>query len=99
MPASSSGSNGNRRPAGTELTSEDPAWFEWTIHIDTATLEPYDDPATPFRGIVRSTWRVNGRPVIPQGDISGLPLWVLETGVSQDCWAFWEAEPKLWSWL
>ena len=72
---------------------------EWTIHIDSLSLEPYDDPATPFRGIVRSTWRVNGRPVISQGDISGLPQWVLETGISQDCWAFWESEPRVWSWL
>lgn len=73
--------------------------IEWTVHVDMARLEPYDDPSTPFRGIVRSTWRLNGLPVIPQGTVSGLPQWVLDTGISQDCWAFWEAEARAWSWL
>lgn len=72
---------------------------DWRVHIDSAVLEPFADEATPYRGIVESTWHVNDAVVYPKGNISGLPMWILDQGLSQDCWAFWEAEAKVWSWI
>ena len=72
----------------------------WQVHIDTTEIVPHeDDVATPYRGIVKSTWHLDDHPVISRGDESGLPQWVLETGLSQDCWAFWNIDLQAWTWL
>ena len=70
----------------------------WRVRIDSAVVEPHDDEAMPYRGIVESSWWVNGRLVLPSGNISNLPLWILDEGLSQDGWAFWEASTARWSW-
>lgn len=70
----------------------------WRVHIDSATVEPQDDSRQPYKGTVRSSWFVDGQKVEVTGNESNLPLELLSNGLSQDCWAFWEAETKRWSW-
>lgn len=70
----------------------------WRVHIDSATIEPNDDPAQPFRGVVKSSWSVNGHLVQPRGRDSNLPIELTSNGLAQECWAFWDNAPKRWSW-
>jgi len=72
--------------------------IEWRVVIESAVVEPQEDEAIPFKGTVKSSWTLNGRPVRVRGDVSGLPVWILETGISQDCYALWEAETESWGW-
>ncbi len=70
----------------------------WRIHVDSAVVEPQDDPAQPYKGTVKSSWFVNDEHVVPRGRDSNLPVELLDNGLSQDCWAFWVAATKRWSW-
>ncbi len=70
----------------------------WRVHIEFTAIEPYDDAATPYRGIVRSSWFADDRLVTHTDTTSRLPAWVLDTGVSQDCWAWWVEETQQWDW-
>lgn len=70
----------------------------WHVHIDSAVIEPNADPAQPYKGTVKSSWFVNDERVLPRGRDSNLPVELLDNGVSQDCWAFWVAATKRWSW-
>lgn len=72
--------------------------IEWQVHIDSAVVEKQDDESMPFKGTVKSSWRLDGQPVAIRGDVSGLPMWILETGISQDCYALWEADAERWGW-
>jgi hypothetical protein len=71
---------------------------KWRIHVDSAVIEPNDDPKQPYKGTVKSSWYANGELIQPTGRESNLPVELLDNGVSQDCWAFWEADTKRWSW-
>ena len=70
----------------------------WRVQIETTVIEPYDDAATPHRGIVRSAWYADDRLVTNTETTSRLPAWILDTGLSQDCWAFWVEETQQWDW-
>ena len=70
----------------------------WRIHIDSAVVEPYDDEMMPYRGIIKSSWYADGRLIEPTGSFSNLPMWLLDGGVSQDCWVFWEEKTQQWGW-
>ncbi len=70
----------------------------WRVHIDTATVEAQKDEKQPFKGTVTSSWFVNGEKVDITGADSNLPIELTSNGLSQDCWAFWEAADKRWSW-
>ncbi len=61
-------------------------------------IAPNNDEKQPYKGTVKSSWYVNDQPVLPRGRESNLPIELLDNGVSQDCWAFWESEAKRWSW-
>jgi hypothetical protein len=75
---------------------------KWRIQIDSAAVEPNDDPKTaaqqPYKGVVKSSWYSDGQKVEPSGRESNLPFELLSNGVSQDCWAFWEPSVRRWSW-
>ncbi len=70
----------------------------WRVDIEFTAIEPYDDAATPYRGIVRSSWYADDRLVTHTDTTSRLPAWILDTGVSQDCWAWWIEEAQQWDW-
>ena len=71
--------------------------IQWRVVIDEATVEQPREDGQPLRGIVKSSWFMNDRPVRISGDVSNLPLWVLDAGLSQECWALWEEEDG-WGW-
>lgn len=70
----------------------------WRVHIDSAIVEPQDDEAMPYRGIITASWYANDRAVLSGGSTSELPLWILDAGLSQECWAFWELSTGRWDW-
>ena len=70
----------------------------WRVHINTAVVEKQDSKTQPWKGTVTSSWFVNGEEIVPRGSDSNLPLELTSNGLGQDCWAFWEADKKLWSW-
>lgn len=70
----------------------------WRVHLDTATIEPQKDEKQPFKGTVTSSWFVNGEKVEITGADSNLPIELTSNGLGQECWAFWDAAAKRWSW-
>ncbi len=78
------------RPDGT------PA--EWRVQIDSATVEPQNDPRQPYKGTIKSSWSVSGEKIEISGGDSNLPIELTSNGLSQDCWAFWLPDTKTWSW-
>ncbi len=70
----------------------------WRVHIDNAAIEPQKDEKQPFKGTVTSSWFVNGEKVEITGADSNLPIKLTSNGLGQECWAFWEAAAKRWSW-
>ena len=70
----------------------------WLVRIESANVEPYDDPALPYRGVVTSVWYRDGEKVEFFGTMSFLPEEFLETGIAQECWALWEAGLEEWGW-
>jgi hypothetical protein len=70
----------------------------WRVQIDSATVDrPPGDPAKE-RGLVKSSWFVDGEQIRPRGSQSDLPLPFLDNGLAQECWAFWDAGLREWSW-
>jgi hypothetical protein len=70
----------------------------WLIVIDSAAVEPNDDPSLPFKGTVTSSWYSDGQPVRPSGRQSNLPVELTSNGLAQDCWALWNTESARWEW-
>jgi len=71
---------------------------KWRVHIDSVAIEHQEGEATPSKGIVKSSWYVNGEPIRPRGDQSDLPLPFLDNGLAQECWAVWDSRSYQWSW-
>ena len=71
---------------------------KWRVRIDSATVEPQTDGTTKNKGVVKSSWFVNGEPIRPRGSQSDLPLPFVENGIAQECWAFWDSSSHQWSW-
>jgi len=71
---------------------------KWRVHVDSASIERAADGTTPSKGVVRSSWYVNGEQIRPRGDQSDLPLAFLDQGIAQECWAFWDNSNHQWSW-
>jgi hypothetical protein len=78
------------RPDGTPAT--------WRVQIDNATVEPQNSDRQPYKGTVSSSWFVNGEQIEITGGDSNLPIELTSNGLSQECWAFWEADARRWSW-
>jgi hypothetical protein len=87
---------------GDELTFTAPGaeggTAKWRVQIDSAVIEPNDAEAQPYKGTVKSSWYSDGQPVRPSGGESNLPFELLSTGLSQDCWAFWDSAAGRWAW-
>ena len=71
---------------------------KWRVHIDAVTIESQAGEATPSKGLVKSSWYVNGEPIRPRGDQSDLPTPFLDNGLAQECWALWDSRRQQWSW-
>jgi len=71
---------------------------KWRVHIDSAAIEPGPDGTGKDKGVVKSSWYVNGERIQPRGDQSDLPLPFLDNGIAQECWAFWDSSSRQWSW-
>jgi hypothetical protein len=82
------------RAPGVE--SADPQ--QWRVRIDSAVVEPNESEEGPFKGTVKSSWYVGDQLVQPTGDRSNLPVELMDNGLSQDCWAFWNAATERWEW-
>ena len=71
----------------------------WRVRIYSALVEPHEDEAMPYRGLVESSWWLNDRRVLlPSRGISNLPLWILDEGISEECWALWDSASGQWGW-
>ena len=70
----------------------------WRVAIRSAIVDPHDDEALPYRGIITASWYANDRALLSGGGTSELPLWILDAGLGQECWAFWEQSTDRWSW-
>ncbi len=70
----------------------------WRVHIDSATIESQSAGTTQGKGVVKSSWYVNGEPIRPRSDQSDLPLPFLDNGIAQECWALWDSRSRQWSW-
>ena len=71
---------------------------QWRIHIDSAVVEPSDDPRFPYKGTVRSSWYSHDALVQPTGSESNLPIELTSNGLAQECWALWNADAQRWEW-
>jgi hypothetical protein len=71
---------------------------KWRVHVDSASIEPDPGGTTPYKGVVKSSWYVDGEQIRPRGDQSDLPLAFLDKGIAQECWAFWDKNNHQWSW-
>lgn len=75
---------------------------KWRVHIDATTIEPNSDKANqaaqPYKGTVKSSWYSNDQLITPTARDSRLPTELTSNGLTQDCWAFWVAATKRWSW-
>ena len=71
---------------------------QWQVRIGSAVLEPQDDEALPFRGLITSSWYADGELVEYLGSLSALPKAIEDAGVGQECWAFWETDTRRWDW-
>jgi hypothetical protein len=71
---------------------------KWRVHVDSASIERGADGTTPVKGLVKSSWYVDGEQIRPRGDQSDLPLAFLDQGIAQECWAFWDKSTNQWSW-
>jgi len=70
----------------------------WRVHIDSVAIEAQDDPSAPYKGTVTSSWYADGQPVRPSGVESNLPVELMANGLSQECWALWDAATEEWGW-
>jgi hypothetical protein len=88
--------------SGDEMTFSGPGAeggvAKWRVHIDSAAIEPNEDAAQPYKGIVKSSWYSNDQLVRPRGRESNLPIELIDNGLGQECWAFWNKAANRWSW-
>ena len=70
----------------------------WRIVIDSAEVEPNDDPSLPYKGTITSSWYSDGQLVRPSGRESNLPVELTSNGLAQECWALWNSASSRWEW-
>jgi hypothetical protein len=70
----------------------------WRIVIDSAKVEPNDDPSLPYKGTITSSWYSDGQLVQPSGRQSNLPVELTSNGLAQECWALWNSASARWEW-
>ena len=86
---------------GDELTFSGPdgrgGTGNWRVRIDSAVLEPRDEPV-PYEGHILSSWYRDGELIEPLSSMSRLPDAFLDSGVAQECYALWDTESNAWDW-
>ena len=70
----------------------------WRIVIDSAKVEPNNDPSLPYKGTITSSWYSDGQLVRPSGRESNLPVELTSNGLAQECWALWNSASARWEW-
>ena len=70
----------------------------WRIVIDSANIEPNNDPSLPYKGTITSSWYSDGQLVKPSGRQSNLPVELTSNGLAQECWALWNSASARWEW-
>ena len=70
----------------------------WRIVIDSAVVEPNNDPSLPYKGTITSSWYSDGQLVQPSGRESNLPVELTSNGLAQECWALWNSASARWEW-
>jgi hypothetical protein len=70
----------------------------WRIVIDSADVEPNDNPSLPYKGTITSSWYFDGQLVSPSGRESNLPVELTSNGLAQECWALWNTASARWEW-
>lgn len=87
---------------GDEITFTGPAAGggsgAWRVVIESASVDPNDDPSHPYKGTIESSWYSEGQLVEPSGSESNLPVELMSNGLAQDCWALWNDAAKRWEW-
>ncbi len=91
------------QPAADELRFTGPGvdgkdQSSWRVHVDEAVVEEADDPAHPFKGVVRSSWYADDQLVRMAPGASNLPIGLTANGLAQECWALWDPASKTWGW-
>jgi hypothetical protein len=71
---------------------------KWRVHMDGAAVEANNDEQQPYKGTIKSSWFADGRKIEPSATDSRLPFELTSNGLSQDCWAFWDAAAQKWDW-
>jgi hypothetical protein len=70
----------------------------WRVVIDSAKVEPNNDPSLPYKGTITSSWYSDGKLVQPSGRQSNLPVELTSNGLAQECWALWNSASARWEW-
>jgi hypothetical protein len=70
----------------------------WRVVIDSAKVEPNNDPSLPYKGTITSSWYSDGQLVQPSGRQSNLPVELTSNGLAQECWALWNSASARWEW-
>ena len=88
---------------GDELTFAGPdgkgGTAAWLVRIDTTLVEPNEfDEDMPYQGRVTSEWRADGELVEYLGTMTALPKEFLDSGLGQECWAYWVEAERRWDW-
>ena len=87
-----------QRDGDTITFSSLPAGGAWRIVIDSAKVEPNDDPSRPYKGTITSSWYSDGQIIRPSGRESNLPVELTSNGLAQECWALWNSASTRWEW-
>ena len=88
--------------SGNELTFSGPGAeggvATWRVRVDAVIIEPTGRPDQPFKGTVKSSWYSDNQIVLSRGRESNLPIELIDNGLGQECWAFWDPATKQWGW-
>ena len=90
------------RRSGDELMFSGPGaeggTATWRVRVDAVIIQPTEKSDQPFKGTVKSSWYSDNQIVLSRGRESNLPIELIDNGLGQECWAFWNAATKRWSW-
>lgn len=88
--------------SGDEMTFVGPGpeggTAKWRVHIDSAAIEPNQDPKMPYKGTAKSSWFADGQKIEPRGSQSNLPYELTANGLAQECYALWDPAGNKWGW-
>jgi hypothetical protein len=87
---------------GNEMTFVGPGpeggTAKWRVQIDSAVIEPNEDPKLPYKGTIHSSWYADGQKIVAGARESNLPFELTSNDLAQDPWAFWDPSANAWDW-